>query len=89
MIKITDEQIRQKIPMELHVIFWISTLLIGKKGKIFSFSQKANPKAIKNFPLATMSKNVTISHSLSGEIIQKSPISLPLFGKAATFTIVG
>ncbi len=29
-----------------HVIFPISTLLIGKKGKIFAFSQKARPKAI-------------------------------------------
>jgi hypothetical protein len=70
--------------MEPHVIFLTSTLLIGKKGKIFPFSQKANPKAIKNYHLATMSKNFPISHSLSGEIIQKSPISLPLFGKAAT-----
>jgi hypothetical protein len=47
MIKITDYQICQKIPMEPRVIFSISTLLIGKKGKIFSFSQNANPKAIK------------------------------------------
>jgi hypothetical protein len=36
--------------MEPHVIFPISTLLIGKKGKIFPFSQKAKPKAIKKLP---------------------------------------
>jgi hypothetical protein len=56
MIKITDYQLHQKIPMEPHVFFPISTLLISKKGKIFPFSQKAKPKAIKNYHLATISK---------------------------------
>jgi hypothetical protein len=74
--------------MEPHVIFLISTLLIGKKGKIFPFSQKAKPKAIKSYQLATMSKNFPISHSLSGKIVQKSPISLPLIGKTATISPV-
>jgi hypothetical protein len=58
----------KKKTMEQHVIFPISTLLIGKKGKIFPFSQKANPKVIKNYHFATMSKKFPISHSLSGEI---------------------
>jgi hypothetical protein len=44
MIKITDYQICQKIPMEPRVIFSISTLLISKKGKIFPFSQKAQKR---------------------------------------------
>ena len=33
-----------------------------------------------------MSKNFPISHSLSGKIIQKSPISLPQIGKTATIS---
>jgi len=69
-----------------HVIFPISTLLIGKKGKIFAFSQKARPKAIKIYQLAPMSNDFLISHFLSGKIIQKSPISLPLIGKTATIS---
>jgi hypothetical protein len=41
---------------------------------------------MKSYQLATMSKNFPISHSLSGKIIQKTPISLPLFGKTATIS---
>ncbi len=86
MIIIYQLTIRQKIPIEPHVIFPISTLLIGKKGKIFPFSQKARPKVIKIYQLALMLNDFLISHSLSGKIIQKSPISLPLIGKTATIS---